>query len=199
MVSLQPIDLGIAKDVKRWIDFAVKKYGHIDILYNNASSPKFAPVEKMTEEEWHYTIRNELDLVYFACHYVWDYLKTSGKGAVINTASTAALIGITADLSPNFAHAAAKGGIIALTRQLAIEGAIYGIRVNSISPGIMEYPAIEQCKQNPGLEKTLLGMVPLHRFARAEEIASVALFLASDESSYITGTNIVVDGGMTAK
>ncbi|MEJ2739080.1 MAG: SDR family NAD(P)-dependent oxidoreductase, partial [Dehalococcoidia bacterium] len=97
MVSMQPVDLGDGTQVKQWIDFALKTCGHMDILYNNASAPKFAPVEQMTEEEWRFTMRNELDLIYFACHYAWPYLKESGKGVIINTASTAGIIGISVE------------------------------------------------------------------------------------------------------
>lgn len=199
MVSMQPLDLGDGNQVKQWIDFAIKTYGYIDILYNNASAPKFAPIEQMTEEEWHFTIRNELDLIYWTCHYAWPHLKASGNAVVINTASVAGTIGFTTDLSSNFAHSATKGGVIALTRQLAIEGALSGIRVNTISPGIIVSPATEPSFQNTKLKETLLRRVPLNRFGQVEEIANVALFLASDESSYITGINIVVDGGLTAQ
>ncbi|OGO17794.1 MAG: dehydrogenase [Chloroflexi bacterium RBG_16_50_11] len=196
MVSIQPVDLGDGNQVKQWIDFAIKIYGRIDILYNNASAPKFAPIEQMTEEEWRFTVRNELDIIYWACHLAWQHLKASGRGVIINIASTAGLVGRAP--GGGFAHSAAKGGVMALTRQLAIEGAAYNIRANVISPGIIVSPATEATLQNPESKETMLGMVPLHRFGGVEEIASVALFLASDESSYITGANIVVDGGLTA-
>ena len=197
MVSMQPVDLGDGAQVKQWIDYALNTCGHMDILYNNASAPKFAPVEQMTEEEWRFTIRNELDLIYFACHYAWPYLRESGKGVIINTASTAGIIGISVELSPNFAHSATKGGVIALTRQLAIEGAQYGIRANVISPGVILSPATEPGFQNTTLKETLLKMIPLNRLGTVEDIANAALFLASDESSYITGVNIIIDGGFT--
>jgi meso-butanediol dehydrogenase/(S,S)-butanediol dehydrogenase/diacetyl reductase len=199
MVSMQPVDLGDGDQMKQWLDFAIKTFKQIDILYNNASSPKFAPIDRMTEEEWHFTLRNELDLIYWACHYSWPHLKATGNSTIINTASTAGIVGFEADIFGNFAHSAAKGGVIALTRQLAIEGAPYGIRVNSISPGIIMVPATEPLFQNPEFKKAMLEMVPLHRIGKAEEIAHVALFLASDEASYVTGANIVVDGGLTAR
>jgi meso-butanediol dehydrogenase/(S,S)-butanediol dehydrogenase/diacetyl reductase len=198
MFSMQPVDLGDGAQVKQWIDFALNACGHIDILYNNASAPKFAPVEQMTEEEWRYTLRNELDLIYFTCHYAWPYLKEKGKGVIVNTASIAGIIGSNVELSPNFAHSATKGGVIALTKQLAIEGAPYGIRANVISPGAILSPATEPGFQDTTLKETVLQMIPLHRLGTVEEIANVALFLASDESSYITGVNIIVDGGFTA-
>ncbi|MFC1923994.1 SDR family NAD(P)-dependent oxidoreductase [Chloroflexota bacterium] len=195
MVSLQPLDLADGDEMKRWIDFAVDTYGGFDILYNNASAPKIAPIEQMTWDEWHFTIRNELDLIYWACHYAFPHLKTRG-GVIINTASIAGLTG--QKLLGNFAHGAAKGAIIALTKQLAIEGAPYGIRANVISPGVIATPATEPLIQIPELYRAILEAIPMRRVGRPEEVATVALFLASDESSFITGANIVVDGGATA-
>lgn len=199
MVSSQPVDLGDGDQVKKWIDFAIQLYGKFDILYNNASAPKFAPIEQMTPEDWHFTIRNELDLVYWACHYAWPHLKASGNGVIINTASVAGMIGLAGEIIGNFAHAATKGGVIGLTKQLTIEGAPHNIRANIISPGVIVTPATEPLLQNPQFKETFTNMVPLKRLGKAEEIASVALFLASDEASYITGANIVVDGGLTAQ
>ncbi len=199
MVSLQPVDLGDTNQVKRWINFAIKTYGRVDVLYNNASSPKFAPIEQMTEEEWHYTLRNELDLIYLACHWAWPHLKASGKGVIINVSSMSGMVGHPVNLHGNFAHAATKGGVIAITKQLAIEGAPYGIRANTISPGLIASPATEDIQQDPELKKDWLRMIPLNRLGEVEEIANVAVFLASDESSYVTGANIVADGGFTAQ
>ena len=195
MVSLQPIDLADGEQVKRWIDFAMQSYGGFDILYNNASDPKFAPLDQMTWEEWHYTIRNELDLVYWTCHYAFSHFKARGGGVIINTASVSGLVG-----SPigNFAHGAAKGGVIGLTKQLAVEGAPFGIRANAISPGLIGTPATESFLNDADYRKKLLKTIPLHRVGQPEEIATVALFLASNEASYITGANIIVDGGLTA-
>lgn len=195
MVSLHPLDLAEGAQVKQWIDFALETYGDFDILYNNASAPRFAPVDRMSWEEWHFTIRNELDLIYWACHYAVPHLKTRGGGVIINTASISGLIGSAIG---NFAHGAAKGGVIGLTKQLAIELAPFGIRVNCISPGLIETPATAPLLQNPKLKEAMLRDIPLRRLGRPEEIAAAALFLASDEASYIHGANIVVDGGVTA-
>ncbi|MBM3132878.1 MAG: SDR family oxidoreductase, partial [Chloroflexi bacterium] len=123
------------------------------------------------------------------------HFKARGSGVIINTASISGLIGSGIG---NFAHGAAKGGVIGLTKQLAIELAPHGIRVNAISPGLIETPATAPFLQNPKLKEAMLRDVPLHRLGRPEEIAAVALFLASDEASYIHGANIVVDGGVTA-
>ena len=197
MVSLQPVELSDANQVKQLINFAIKSYGCIDILFNNAAATKFASIDEMTEEEWHYVLRNELDLVYMTCHYAWPHLKANGKGVIINTASMSGMVGHPVNIIGNFAHAATKGGVIALTKQLAIEGAPYGIRANTISPGVIASPATEEMLKNAQKNKDWLQLIPLKRFGKPEDIASVAVFLASEESSYVTGANIVVDGGFT--
>lgn len=199
MVSLQPVELSDANQVKQLINFAIKSYGCIDILFNNAAATKFASIDEMTEEEWHYVLRNELDLVYMTCHYAWPHLKANGKGVIINTASMSGMVGHPVNIIGNFAHAATKGGVIALTKQLAIEGAPYGIRANTISPGVIASPATEEMLKNAQKNKDWLQLIPLKRFGKPEDIASVAVFLASEESSYVTGANIVVDGGFTTQ
>lgn len=188
------VDLGDAEQVRNWIEFAVETFEGIDILYNNASAAKFAPLEEMTYEDWRFTVRNELDIIYYACHLAFPYLRRRGGGSIINTASAAGMYGVPG--LGNFAHAATKGGVIGLTRQLAIEGAPYKIRANSISPGLIETPATEHL--DPEFKRVFLRSVPLGRLGQPEDVAYVALFLGSDESSYITGANIVVDGGKTA-
>ncbi len=196
MVSLQPVDLGDGDQVKRWIEFAVETHGGFDILYNNAGDAKFAPIDKMTWEEWQYTIRNELDLIYWVCHHAVPHLKEREGGAIINVASVAGMVG--SGTLGNFAHAATKGGVIGLTKQLAVEGARFGIRANVISPGIIVTPVTEPLLNDPSYMRYISHSIPLSRAGRPEEIASVAAFLASEEASYITGANIVVDGGLTA-
>lgn len=195
MVSLQPLDLADGVQVKCWIDFALETYGNFDILYNNASAPKFAQIDEMTWEEWNFTIRNELDLLYWACHYAIPHFKSRGKGVIINTASISGMIGSAIG---NFAHGATKGGVIGLTKQLAIELAPHGIRVNSISPGLIDTPATAPMLEDSNFKEAVVQGIPLRRVGRPEEIASVALFLASDEASYVHGANIIVDGGITA-
>ena len=193
IVSMQPLDLGDGDQVKKWIDFAVETYGPFDILYNNAGAARMAPIDELNEEDWHFAIRNELDLVYFTCHRAWPHLKARGNGVIINTASIAGIVG-SPHLMTNWgggqsSHCATKAGIRGLTKQLAVEGGPIGIRANTICPGII---------QDLENSEVFQRLVPLQRLGKPEDIAKVALFLASDDSSYITGADIVVDGGITA-
>lgn len=199
MVSMQPVDMGDASQVKKWIEFGLNAYGKMDILYNNAAVAAFVPIEMMTEEQWHFTIHNELDTIFLTCHYAWPYLKASGNGIIINVGSVSGMVGQPPEVLPCFAHAAAKGGVIALTRQLAIEGAPFNIRANCISPGPIASPATEEQRKNPAFTEGWKKLIPMKRLGLPEEVAYLAVYLASDESSYMTGSNIMVDGGITCQ
>jgi meso-butanediol dehydrogenase/(S,S)-butanediol dehydrogenase/diacetyl reductase len=198
MISLHPLDLGDGNQVKKWLDFGMKAYGKMNILYNNAAVSAFAPIELMTEEQWRFTIHNELDTVFLACHYAWPYLKASGNGVIINVGSISGVVGHPPEVLPSFAHAATKGGVIALTKQLAIEGAPFNIRANCISPGPIISPATEGQMKNPAFVEGWKRLLPLKRLGLPDEIAHLAVYLASDESSFMTGSNIMIDGGLTA-
>jgi NAD(P)-dependent dehydrogenase (short-subunit alcohol dehydrogenase family) len=206
MVSMQPVDLSDGKQVKKWIDFAIATYGHFDILYNNAAGGARPPqgqmpegwgmssIDKLTEEGWQHAVRNELDLIYHACHYAWPHLEANGHGVIINTASIAGIVGSAwipgRPAGGMVAHCAMKGGVRALTRELALQGGPIGIRVVAICPGVIEI--------EPGTRAGELEWIPMHRVGVPDDIAKTALFLASDDASYITGTDIIVDGGITA-
>ena len=197
----QVVDLAESDQVKKWFEWGLEHYNRMDILYNNASATRYAPIDQMTWEQWHFTIRNELDLIYLATHLAWPYLKeaaphNTGGASIINTGSAAGMVGIAA--IGFFAHAATKGGVIALTRQLAAEGGPFKIRANSISPGLIETPATEELLSNPDFRAGFTRILPLGRLGVADDIANAALFLASDEAAYVTGANLPVDGGMTA-
>lgn len=196
--STAPVDLGDRGEVESWIEGAVDRHGRIDVLYNNASAPKFGPFAGQPDADYEFTIRNELDLVWRACQVAWPYLERS-RGAIVNIGSVAGIQG--ARSLPQAAHAAAKGGVLALTRQLAAEGVAVGIRVNSVSPGVMGTPPIlamyEQLGENAPVasivERTITG-----KPGDPKAVAFAGLYLASDEASWVTGTNIVVDGGAGA-
>lgn len=193
------VDLANGDEVKNWFAAGVKQYGQMDILYNNASACLFAPIETMTWEEWQFTIRNELDLLFWACHHAMPHMKQRG-GSIINTASMAGIVGFH-NLG-NFAHAATKGGVLALSRQMAAEGAQYNIRSNSISPGFIETPATMSLYDAPGYKEMFQSLIDkqmIKRRGKPEDIAYCALYLASDESAWVTGANFVIDGGLNAQ
>ena len=196
MISIEPLDLGDATQVQQLVNLVEKNYGRLDILYNNAGAARFAPVTEMPWEDWEFTIRNELHLIFLMVKAAVPLMIKSGGGSIINTASIAGLRALPG--LGNFAHAATKGGILGLTRQLAFELAPHRIRANAIAPGLIETPATEFLLKGPEAREGMLKKVLLQRFGQPEDIAKATLFLASDDSSYITGVELVVDGGWSA-
>ena len=193
MESLQPCRLSSAAECRALVDFAVRTFGRIDVLFNNAAMAYFNWLEDITDEEWDKNRREEVDLVFYLTRATWSHLKRS-RGVVVNTASLTALMSFK-NLG-SLAHTTAKAGIIGMTRQLAMEGRQHGIRANSISPGVIETNQTREQLKDPEWAGYMLGKTLLGRLGQPEEVASVALFLASAESSYVTGVDIVVDGGM---
>jgi NAD(P)-dependent dehydrogenase (short-subunit alcohol dehydrogenase family) len=193
MESLQPCRLSNAAECQALADFAVRTFGRIDVLFNNAAMAYFNWLEDITDDEWDRNRRDEVDLVFYLTRAVWPHLKRS-RGVVVNTASLTALMSFK-NLG-SLAHTTAKAGIIGMTRQLAMEGREFGIRANSISPGVIETNQTREQLKDPEWASYMLGKTLLGRLGRPEEVASVALFLACGDSSYVTGVDIVVDGGM---
>jgi NAD(P)-dependent dehydrogenase (short-subunit alcohol dehydrogenase family) len=196
MVSLHPCDLTVADAVQRLIALALERFGAVDILYNNASTAWFGSVDEMAFGAWRDTIANELDIVFTVCQAAWPHLVASGHGAIINTASVAGHRG--SDAFPAVAHCAAKGGVLAMTRQLAAEGGRHGVRVNSISPGPIDSPVTAEMFSDPATREDIIKRMLIKRVGSPEDIAYAALFLASDEAAWITGIDLGVDGGMMA-
>lgn len=191
MASLAPVDLSDPAGAQRWVDAGIAEFGGIDVLYNNAGSVRFGAIEDVDLSDWDYTLRNELDTAMWATKAAWPHLIARGGGAVINMGSTSGLRGHA--VMGQSAHSAAKAAVMALTFQHAAEGSPHRIRVNSISPGPTDTPALREVVGDAGLP----APIPLGRLGRPEDIARCALFLASDDASWITGANIVVDGGMS--
>jgi NAD(P)-dependent dehydrogenase (short-subunit alcohol dehydrogenase family) len=193
IVSMQPCRLSEPADCQALVNLAVNTFGRIDVLFNVAATAYFNWFEDITDEEWDHARRDEVDLVFYLTRAAWPRLKASG-GVVVNMASLNASLSFK--ILPSLAHTTNKAGIIAMTRQLAMEGREHGIRANSISPGLIESNATRAQLEDPEWASMMLGKTLLGRLGRPEEVANVALFLASEASSYVTGIDIVVDGGM---
>jgi NAD(P)-dependent dehydrogenase (short-subunit alcohol dehydrogenase family) len=193
MVSKHPCRLDDPADCQALVALAISTYGRVDVLFNLAATAFFNWLEDITDEEWDRARWGEVDLVFYLTRAAWPQLKAT-RGVVVNMASLNASLSFK--ILPSLAHTTNKAGIVGMTRQLAMEGREHGIRANSISPGLIESNATREQLKDPVWADYMLGKTLLGRLGRPEEIANVALFLASDESSYVTGVDIVVDGGM---
>jgi meso-butanediol dehydrogenase / (S,S)-butanediol dehydrogenase / diacetyl reductase len=187
-----PVDLGDFEQCKSWIDQAVATHGRLDILWNNASAVVFATIDQMTVEEWDFSIRNELSIVFFVTKAAWQHLAANG-GVIINTASVAGHGGGPGGI----AHSATKAAVLGMTHVMAAEGAIHGIRAVSISPGAIETPGSAEQLAIPGATEALLARSLIPRLGQPDDIARAAVFLASDDASFVTGADFLVDGGLT--
>lgn len=193
--SVHPCDLTVPADVERLVAFAVDRHGGFDILVNAGAWGAFASIEDMDYEmEWRKTLASELDLVFLACKAAWPHLKARGGGSIINLASLNAWSALEGNLA--VAHCAGKGGVLAMTRQLAMEGAPHNIRANTISPGIVVTAATKpRLDSEPGFKEMALSWTLLKRLGEPEDVAWCATYLASDESRWVTAADFSVDGG----
>jgi NAD(P)-dependent dehydrogenase (short-subunit alcohol dehydrogenase family) len=193
--SLHPCDLTGPGQAQAVIDAAVACFGGVDILVNAAAFAVFAWIETMTYDQWRMTITGELDIVFLACKAAWPQLKVRG-GSIINFASANAHVALQG--SGALAHCAGKGGVLAMTRQLAMEGGPHNIRANTISPGLIVTRATAPVVASEEFRSHVLSRKMIKRLGQADDIANCAIYLASDESTWVTGADFTIDGGATA-
>jgi len=182
-------DVSDAAQVKTLVAAAVKKFGRLDIMVNNAGIADSEPITEMKPEEWSRMISVDLTGTFYGIEEAAKAMKKGG--AIINMCSIAALMGFAGTAH----YAAAKGGVHSLTEEAAVELASKNIRVNAIAPGIIDTEMTKAIKDSPEQLKGMLARIPLKRLGKPADIAGAALFLASDDASYVTGQLIVVDGG----
>lgn len=189
----------VEADVVRWMGIAAERHGCVDVVYNNAALGGFGMVHEMSLADWDAAVRSELDVVFLGCKHAIP-LMTARGGSIINTASVSALVSTELPgMRGGMAHAAAKAAVIGMTRSLAQEYAPQGIRANVICPGAIETPSMERAGlDTPAFRAAILDKLCIKRLGRPEDVAFCALYLASDESAYVTGAVMTVDGGWTA-
>jgi NAD(P)-dependent dehydrogenase (short-subunit alcohol dehydrogenase family) len=196
--SLHPTDLTNPAQVTQFIEYAAARHGRIDVLVNAAAFGVFEPLATMDYETgWRRTIAGELDIVFLACQAAWPHLVAAGGGAILNFASANAYVAL--ETSPAIAHCAGKGGVLAMTRQIAAEGAPLGIRANTISPALVETAATAYPLSNiPGFREQVMRKLMIKRLGQPLDIAWAAVYLCSDEATWVTGADFQIDGGATA-
>ena len=190
-------DVSERPDVDRMVATTMERFGRLDVLYNNAAVQMSGRLVDCTDEEWDLTIATNLSAIFWACRAALPHLLEGDGGSIINTASTLGLIG-----SEGYAaYGAAKAGLVLLTKQLAVE---YGpaVRANVIAPGSIDTPRFRKVlDKTPGASEFVEGLkrtIPVRRLGLAEDIAAIALFLASDQSAYVSGAVVPADGGLAA-
>jgi NAD(P)-dependent dehydrogenase (short-subunit alcohol dehydrogenase family) len=191
------VDVSDADQVSAMVDAAMQRYGALHVLYNNAGifPADDAGVTDTPETTWDRVMDVNLKGVWLGCRFGVPAMLDSGGGSIVNVSSLVALMG---SATPQVAYTASKGGVLALTRELAIEYSRRGIRANALCPGPIETPLLAELLGDPEWARRRLVHIPMGRPGRAEEVARAALFLASDDSSFMTGASLVVDGGISA-
>lgn len=195
--SFTHADVSSAADCERMVAEAEATYGRLDILFNNAGIMDGRDGDAVSTEEdvWDLTMAVNLKGVYLGCKHGIPALRRAGGGSIINTASFVACMGAA---TPQLAYTASKGGVLAMTRELAVIHARENIRVNALCPGPLRTELLMKFLDTEDKKQRRLVHIPMGRFGEAAEMAKSALFLASDDSSYVTGTTFTVDGGITS-
>ena len=188
-------DIGVPEEIERTVDTALETFPRIDILVNNAGiSPVLKKAEEMNLKEWEEIVRVNLTGTFLFCQAAGKVMIQQGGGKIINMVSVGAVVGFPRQI----AYCATKGGILQLTKVLAIEWTRYNIQVNAIGPAYLETELTQGMRESKVISENLLRRTPMGRFGRPEEVVGAALYLASDASSYVTGQTLFVDGGWLA-
>ena len=197
-VAAAQIDVTDSAQVQAGVQLAADTFGSVDILVNNAGVTSRSPFEDLEEQDWERVLRVNLSGLYMCTRWVAKRMITMGTGgSIINIASISGFVGNRGGLNSHYC--ATKGGVVALTRSLAVEWASYRVRVNAIAPGYFATPMTDRLKNiNPAFYEELVARVPLGRFGQPPDLAGAVIYLASDASAYITGHALLIDGGYTA-
>jgi NAD(P)-dependent dehydrogenase (short-subunit alcohol dehydrogenase family) len=192
-------DVSIDSDARMVVDAAVSRYGTVDVLVNNAGIEFKRPVEDTEEEDWDRVLRVNLKSAFLMSKYVIPIMKKAGRGAIVNNSSVGYFIAAV----NSAAYGASKAGMMALTRGLALELAEFGIRANAVCPGVIDTPMNERnlarAADPEGMRRSWYEVTPLRKLGKAEDVAQAILFLACDDSDFITGSPLIIDGGRTAQ
>ena len=191
------VDVSHDDQVAAMIAFAVERFGGLHVLYNNAGifPADDGGVTETPESTWERVMDVNLKGVWLGCKHGIPAMLSSGGGSIVNVASFVAIVGAA---TAQIAYTASKGGVLSMTREIAVEYARQGIRANSLCPGPIATPMLEELMSDPARRQRRLVHIPMGRLGKAEELAKAALFLASDDASFMTGASLVVDGGITA-
>jgi NAD(P)-dependent dehydrogenase (short-subunit alcohol dehydrogenase family) len=190
-------DVASEDDARAMVEAAVERFGGLHVLYNNAGVmlPDDGSVDSTDASVWDRTLDINVKGVAFGCKYGIPAMIASGGGSIVNVASFVAWMGAATSQT---AYTASKGAVLSMTREIAVEYARKGIRCNALCPGPIDTPLLAELLSDPARRQRRFVHIPIGRLGRAEELAKAALFLASDDSSYMTGASLIVDGGITA-
>lgn len=188
-------DVASAKDWQQVVAQCIARFGKVDVLVNNAGIALFKALDETTDEEWDHVLNINAKGVFLGCKHVLPGMQKAGSGAIVNISSVAGIVGS----ARGAAYVASKGAVRLLTKAAAVDYAKYNIRVNSIHPGVIKTEMTKDLLASPEIANAFLSLSILGRAAEAEEVSAAVLFLASDDASFMTGTEMVVDGGYTAQ
>jgi NAD(P)-dependent dehydrogenase (short-subunit alcohol dehydrogenase family) len=190
-------DVSNEDDARAMVDASVRTYGRLDVLYNNAGVmlSEDGSVHSTDASIWDTTLAINVKGVAHGCKYGIPAMIDSGGGSIVNVASFVAWMGAATSQT---AYTASKGAVLAMTREIAVEYARKGVRCNALCPGPIDTPLLAELLSDPARRQRRFVHIPMGRLGQAEELAKAALFLASDDSSYMTGASLIVDGGITA-